>query len=446
MPSERSERIKKIRDSRLGSLSAAIGLDARKYDLHKVRNTEARSVFSFCVRGQRNIELALISSGNPEIKELIKDRSSAWYLRILKDAKYSELIQDHINQISKWGLVIVDEGKLAANWQDPILAYERCGIYLKEVYSDRVYSKKEFQIDSLNLLNNVMSTLPSKEELEPDILGMRRERIFAILSAHEAIGTLKVTSNGNIIPSIAIELVGERVESAIDEGLEHPVARLLFQILQKIPGVTLSKLFEIFPLEKKSEIRKQQFISAVSELVKNDLVVAVPDSHRHFLLVPTWVCRHILREYPTYLDAHILRVALGICGSLWENLKSIKDADDYLQKLKADLRWLISQRRIHLEELFQIGPPSSNVIFALRRTGSVRLAGNEELEIVDNRSGIITVLIIVLEGSYRAELDKPSGSIEENVINEIKATANEVKQVISEKLRVSDIEKIKGLK
>jgi len=439
--------------SPLGSYGFILSQRAQQYDI-KEKEWWARQWAGHTIKAGRTCETAMIASGLPSVEEFKKDRVPFWYLGLKSAAHYSNLINDYIDTAQAWKILQIDSGIMKPLWQLKGDVLDASGKYLKKSYSERVFSHKMFQIDSIVLMNYIATTSPSVKELDLNDLGVSASQLTQDLSRLEALGVIKRTGHGKpedqrlILLPLAVETYGKEIEEQLSEALAEPLSRYILGFIRKMPGIRFSTLLGRLGIPLEDAVRIK-IANAIKLLRQHHIIITIYDqSIDDLLLVPAWVCHSLVRNYhPTVLDSKMLKEAVRVCSIFWDMVTGVSQVDSQINTLKSHLRWLLSKSEVSFKEIAELGI-YANFIYKLRFVGLIEPVGRESFRVIHKNIPIIEVLFHILSEAYAIEVEseKVSAARIDAFLQEIDATMELVVELLSERLSLKDIENYSGFK
>jgi len=451
---ELSKRTKKklneISSYTLGSNSLILCQKAQQYDV-KEREYWARKWASFIIRSGRTIETAAIAAGRPSIEEFKNDRIPRWFIGKYGKQKYSQHIDDYINMAQEWNVIEIADNSLCRLWKLELDILSSSGNYLRELFtSGPIYSRKGFQVRSLILLQHIHEILPKVDEIDLIDLGLEPYQLTRDLSRLEAMSVIKRLDDGRLIPQPAIEIHGETAERKLQESLEEPLNRHIFQILRKMPGVSFTTLLKHLDIPITDEVRSKVF-EAIKVLRSNNFIITVYDCYLNdVLLLPLWVCYGLTKNFnsTTVIHSDLLKEAIRACSKFWEGLRTLGEIDSKITTLIINLKRLLTKKRITVQELVEMGQPYSSFILNLRTLGIIKQPTPDYLELVPEHISVLDVMFRILTSAYRAEIESERVNIKdlEKILKDLNSSLDVTLQTIAEKLSSKDFDVILGLK
>jgi len=452
---ELSKRTRKILNEipphTLGSNSLIFCQKAQQYDVTE-KEYWARKWASFTIKSGRTIETAASAAGMPSIEDFKNDRIPRWFIGKYGRQRYSRHIDDYIAMSQDWNTVKVTGNSLQRLWALELDILRASGEYLKARFSpDTIYSRKGFQARSLALLQHIYDTLPKVNEIDLEDLGITPYQLTQDLSRLEAMSVVTRLKDQRLIPQPTIEIYGETAEEKLQKYLEEPVNRHMFQIMRKMPGVSFLTLLKHMDLPINAQVRTKIF-EAVKKLRASNLIITVYDHDRDdILLLPVWVCYGLTKNFAgstTIIHSDLLKEAIRASSRFWEGIASLGDIDAKISTLVANLKRLLTKKRLSLQELVDMGQPYSAFVLNLRLLGIVRHVDQDNLELVPEHIQVLDIMLRILTSAYRAEVEPEKISIVDlkKIIRNLNFGLSETLETIAEKLSPKDFDAILGLK
>ena len=441
------KRILSLPEIQLGSDSFLLGTKAQQYDV-KVAGFSGRKLFSFQVQTARITETARTASGRPSVREFQKSKIPLWFIGKKSESLYADRIGKYINLAERWRAIRVSGEIIEPTWTFETEVLDASGKYLKGVYSDRWLSLKKPQMEGLALVRQVLSGLPTLQDIDYEILGMTRDELTLKLSQLETMGALKVLRSGMIVPSIAAEIHGEKVEKVMDDSLNHPVSRYLFELIRKMPGIRLSKLLTHLGIALHDEGARHGVYKSLVEMREGNIIMLFLDNFgRDVHLVPVWVCYNVFRtSKPTVVDLHVLKQCFRVCSSFWDRVDEISMINKQVDTLRGILQELIRKRGFSMEELDELHPVYRIFISRLRLLGAVRRTP-DGISVDKVNTSILDTILYILNSIYRLDISpsKTPIRLSEELIDELNSSLEEVYNVIADRLSLNDVKLYSGL-
>ena len=434
----------------LGSNSVILYQKAQQYDV-KEKEYWARKWASFAIRSGRVIETAAIAAGMPSLEEFKNDRIPRWFIGKYARPRYSKHIDEYVATAQSWNAVKIVDDSLCKLWALEMDVLGASGEYLRTIFgADNIYSRKGFQARSLVLLQHIYNTLPKVNEIDLKDLGITPYQLTQDLSRLEVMSVVKRLEDQRLIPQPAIEIYGEKAEKQLQESLEEPINRHIFQLLRKMPGVGFVTLLKHLDIPINNETRTKIF-EAVKALRANNFIITVYDYNRNdILLLPVWVCYGLTKNFSstTVIHSDLLKEAIRACSMFWVGITTLSDVDSRVATLIVNLKRLLAKKRISLRELVEMGQPYSTFILNLRLLGIVKHITPDYLELVPEHVPVLDVMFRILTSAYRAELEPEKVSVGnlKKIMDDLDSGLETTLQVIAEKLSSKDFDAILGLK
>jgi len=441
------KRILSLPEIQLGSDSFLLGAKAQQYDV-KIGGFSGRKIFSFQVQTARVAETARTASGRPSVKEFKESRIPLWFIGKYPRSRYANRINNYINRAKQWNIVRVSNEIIEPAWTFEIEILGASGKYLKDIYSGGFLHLKKPQMEGLALIRQVHSGILNLQNLDYELLGMTKNEVTLKLSVLETMGVLKVLHGGIIVPSIATEVHGEKVEKVLDETLSHPVNRYLFELIKKMPGIRFSKLLKHLGISNEDEGSRLRIYKSLLEMRKGNIIMLFLDNFgRDVHLVPAWVCYNIFRtSRPTIVDMYMLKQCFRICASFWDKVDEISTINKQVDTLRGILQELIRKGGFSTDELNELDPIYRIFISRLRLIGVIRRTPDGVSVEKINRS-ILDTILYILNSTYRLDISpsKIPSKLGEELIDELNSSINEVFNVIADCLSLNDVKLYSGL-
>lgn len=435
----------------LGNDSFILGTAAQQYDSKKV-GFYARKILSFPVQTARVSEIARASFGEPTIAEFKESRISEWFIGRRPKSYYLERIENYINLGQKWGVIGVSPNEILLPQKFELDTLNACGDYLKGVYSTGFLRLKQPQMESLLLLRYIIEDLPTLKELEAAPLNMKLSEITTRLSFLESFGVVKVLNNGTLVPLIATEVHGEQVEQVLQDTLQHPVNRYIFELIRKMPGIRFSKLIKHIGIPTEDEASRIRILTGLSQLREGNLIaIFLDDFGSDVFLVPVWICYNLIRtSKPSSIDAFVLKKCFKMCSYFWDKVDDVSKIDVQIDTLRGILNELMRKKQFSAKELDELEPIYRIFLSKMRLIGLVKPTKEGGLEIEATNSNnlkILNTVLIILNSVYRAEVPSQTNEkIDDTILSELNNSIDEVFNVIREHLSIKDLKLYSHLK
>jgi hypothetical protein len=400
------------------------------------------------VNNERVLNVALASLGNPVIEQLKENQYQYWYAGKKTKSEYFSLIDKYIRTGKDWDVIDIERNVLVPRWDSQLQLLKTGGERLKEylqIIKPFMTSKIE-STEALVLLEYIHVELPLVREIDQQVIGMDPARISALLSRLETVSVLKVTPKGTIVPYVAFEILGTKAEEILDDTLENELNRCVFDLIRKMPAVTLGKLLKFTPIDPKKAY--DVVARALLDLKKKNLVYIVMDTIRkELVIVPVWYLGNLIGHYPTVLDTGLLSNALISCSQFWEYCSSLEDVDVQIKKLTDLLSHLKAKEGLPMDEFLKFEPQYTTTIWSLRNNGVVKTDG-ERLLLGKGNEKVLEVLLQVLNSAYYASSwDGRLSTIPDvsMMLSDIGMSYKQLESYIEEHLKKSDIKKYVAL-
>lgn len=447
-----------IENEIVGSNAAIIGNRSQLYDLSQ-NALSARSKFSFTIQHARIIDLATCAIYSPPYSELKNEKLRFWFSE--EDISYAN-ISEKFNQIFKktCDLDFIDynknDGTILKKYENSSEILETCGNELKtwlnkpQPWMDR----KIASIDGIVMLDCINQDTPIFDEIRPNDFGLTQSKYISLISMMQTFGIIRQTEDNRLIPYLSFEIYGDLITEGLDDMLENPFNRTIFEWCRKMPGISLNKIeslaFEKFPANEKGLVFKH-LSNILNDMQKNGLIETCTNKSDNCLyIVPVWLRNSILKIHPSRIESDMVRNAILSCGILWQSIDDLSEYPAFLDNIKESLNVLGKGEDLTIKEILGMDARLKNLLLSFYDNG---ILGFDEksgkFSIQNDTIHILNIIVDILRISGEADIwmefvkGKPTY---ENMNADMEYASKEIHYSIADRYKATDLKKFREYK
>ena len=447
-----------IENEIVGSNAAIIGNRSQLYDLSQ-NALNARSEFSFTIQHARIIDLATCAIYSPRYKELKNEKLRFWFSE--EDPSYVNISDKFDNIFKKTrNLNFIDynanDDTIVKKYENSSEVLEKCGNELKTwLNKPRSYmSRKIASIDGIVMLDCINQDKPVVDEIRPTDFGLTNSKYIALISMMQTFGVIRQTEDNRLIPYLSFEIYGDLITKGLDDMLENPFNRTIFEWCRKMPGISLDKIqslaFEKFSAGEKRCV-SENLTKILVNMQENGLIETCRnESDGCLYIIPVWLRNSILKIHPSRIESDMVRNAIRSCGILWKSIDDLSEYPVFLDNIKESLNVLGKGEDLTFKEVLEMDARLKDLLISFYDNGILGIdSSSKKFLIKDDTTNILGIIVDILRISGEADIwmefvkGKPTY---ENMKMDMEITSKEIQCNIADRYKPSDLKQFQEYK